>query len=42
MLRDGKKMIEGVPLRLAEDGGLVMETEKGKMTVYAGELEKTI
>jgi BirA family biotin operon repressor/biotin-[acetyl-CoA-carboxylase] ligase len=39
-LRDGSKVIEGVPLHLAEDGGLVMETEKGKVTVYAGELEK--
>jgi len=40
-LKDGKKVVEGVPLHLAEDGGLVMETEKGKITVYAGELELT-
>ena len=39
-LTDGKKVVEGVPMSLAEDGGLVMETEKGKVTVYAGELEE--
>jgi BirA family biotin operon repressor/biotin-[acetyl-CoA-carboxylase] ligase len=38
--RDGGRKIEGVPLRLDESGGLVMETKDGDVTVYSGEIEK--
>ena len=37
--RDGARETEGVPIRLDESGGLVMETEDGEVTVYSGELE---
>ncbi|MDF1534958.1 MAG: biotin--[acetyl-CoA-carboxylase] ligase [bacterium] len=40
-LRDGKRRIVGTPVGLAHDGGLVMETEQGTVTVYAGELEES-
>jgi len=40
--RDGGREIEGVPLRLDESGGLVMETKAGEVTVYSGELEESI
>ena len=38
--RDGARETEGVPIRLDESGGLVMETEDGGVTVYSGELEQ--
>jgi BirA family biotin operon repressor/biotin-[acetyl-CoA-carboxylase] ligase len=38
--RDGAKETEGVPMRLDESGGLVMETKDGEVTVYSGEIEK--
>lgn len=38
--RDGARQTEGVPIRLDESGGLVMETEDGEVTVYSGEIEK--
>jgi BirA family biotin operon repressor/biotin-[acetyl-CoA-carboxylase] ligase len=40
--RDGGRDIEGVPVRLDESGGLVMETKNGEVTVYSGELENPI
>jgi len=39
IFRDGARETEGVPMRLDESGGLVMETEDGEVTVYSGELE---
>ena len=41
-LRDGDKGIDGTPVALAPDGGLIMETDGGLITVHTGELEKTI
>ena len=38
--RDGEWEVEGVPVRLDESGGLVMETEDGELTVYSGEIEE--
>jgi len=38
--RDAGRKIEGVPVRLDESGGLVMETGDGEVTVYSGEIEK--
>jgi BirA family biotin operon repressor/biotin-[acetyl-CoA-carboxylase] ligase len=40
-LRDGEKQLFGMPVGLADDGGLVMETEQGRVTVHTGELEKS-
>jgi BirA family biotin operon repressor/biotin-[acetyl-CoA-carboxylase] ligase len=40
-LRDGEKQVSGTPVGLADDGGLVMETEQGRITVHTGELEQT-
>jgi len=36
--REGQKETEGVPVRLALDGGLVLRTEKGEVTVHSGEI----
>ncbi len=38
-LRDGEKQLSGTPVGLADDGGLIMETEQGRITVHTGELE---
>jgi len=40
--RDGGRETRGVPVRLDDSGGLVMDTENGEVTVYSGELEKPI
>jgi len=40
--RDGGRKIEGVPVRLDESGGLVMETGDGEVTVYSGGLEEPV
>jgi BirA family biotin operon repressor/biotin-[acetyl-CoA-carboxylase] ligase len=40
ILKDGEDEVEGVPLGLAEDGGLIMETAEGLVTVHTGELER--
>lgn len=41
-LRDGEKQLSGTPVGLADDGGLVMETDQGMVTVHTGELEESI
>lgn len=38
--KDGLRQTSGVPVRLDDYGGLVMETPEGEVTVYSGELEK--
>ncbi len=40
--RDGSRKIEGVPVRLDESGGLVMETVDGEVTVYSGEILEAV
>ncbi|UCG38660.1 MAG: biotin--[acetyl-CoA-carboxylase] ligase [bacterium] len=41
LFRDGARELRGTPLRLADDGGLVMKTRDGTVTVYSGELEES-
>ncbi len=36
--RDGTREIRGMPVRLAEDGGLVLRTDRGEVTVHSGEI----
>jgi len=38
--RDGDRKIDGVAIRMDENGGLVLETQNGEITVYSGEIEK--
>jgi BirA family biotin operon repressor/biotin-[acetyl-CoA-carboxylase] ligase len=38
---DGGRKLEGIPIRLDVNGGLVMATEDGEITVYSGEIEET-
>ena len=40
--RDGRGEIRGTPLRLARDGGLVLGTDGGEVTVYSGEIMETV
>jgi len=40
--RDGKREIRGVPLRLAWDGGLVLGTDAGEITVHSGEIIEAV
>ncbi len=42
LCRTGQGDITGLPLRLSGDGGLVLRTEAGEVTVYSGELEKAV
>ena len=39
--RDGQGETAGVPVRLALDGGLVLRTDKGEVTVHSGEITGT-
>jgi len=40
--RDGTREVRGIPLRLAEDGGLVLRTDKGEITVRSGEIVEAV
>lgn len=40
VFRERGKETRGTPVGLDDSGGLVMETEKGKVTVYSGEITK--
>ena len=39
---DGKREIRGKPVRLAGDGGLVLLTDDGEVTVHSGEINETV
>jgi biotin-(acetyl-CoA carboxylase) ligase len=39
---DGPSKICGIPIRLAADGGLILMTDKGEVTVYSGEIIETV
>jgi BirA family biotin operon repressor/biotin-[acetyl-CoA-carboxylase] ligase len=40
--RHGDREIRGLPVRLADDGGLVLRTDQGEVTVYSGEIIDTV
>jgi BirA family biotin operon repressor/biotin-[acetyl-CoA-carboxylase] ligase len=42
VFKNGGKETRGVPVRLDDWGGLVMETDEGEITVYSGEVEEAV
>ena len=40
--RDGTRETPGMPVRLAGDGGLVLRTDRGEVTVHSGEIMESI
>jgi BirA family biotin operon repressor/biotin-[acetyl-CoA-carboxylase] ligase len=40
--RDGEGETRGTPVRLSEDGGLVLMTDRGEVTVYSGEVTEAV
>jgi BirA family biotin operon repressor/biotin-[acetyl-CoA-carboxylase] ligase len=39
---DGARLTRGIPVRLNEDGGLVLMTDDGEVAVYSGEIIETV